>query len=665
MLAEILRFVRRAPAAVAVAPASAITPDQGLWLLAAAAVTLMPHAGYLPAWLSALCGLLLLWRALLLWQRRPPPHRLVLLLLTLGSGIGVRFAYGHFFGKDPGVALLGLLLCLKLLEIRSARDIRAAVLLCFFLQMALFFEDQSLPVALLALCGTLVAIIALLALADPAAAQRERIRTGALLLAQGLPFMLMLFLLFPRVQGPLWGLPADAGSARSGLSDSMSPGSISDLSESPEIAFRAEFVGPLPEPALRYWRGPVLTEFDGRTWRSARMQEAGTPFYTPSGRRFDYRSTLEAHDQRWLLALDYPGAGSAPLRYSNSYQALLPRALQTRTRFELSAYPDTPTGPDEPMATLTAALKLPDGYNPRSRQLATRLAAGAASDAVILDRVITHLRSSEMTYTLRPPLLGRDSVDEFLFDTRRGFCEHFASAFTVLMRAAGVPARVVAGYQGGELNPIDGNLVIRQSDAHAWAEVWLTGRGWVRVDPTALAAPQRIESGLAAALPAGEALPLMMRQDLTWLRHLRHRWEALSNTWNQRVLGYNPDRQRELLARLGFARDDWAMLVGLMAGATVLLIGLLFAWATWQRRVRDPLQRSWQTFGARLARKGHPRAPWEGPMDYGTRLANALPRHADELRTITATYARLRYGQAHDDADIRALNRQIRKLRLQ
>lgn len=660
---EWLRRRRTSAAAPSARPAP-LTRDQGLWLIGAAAVTLAPHTPWLPGWLSALCCVLLGGRALLLWRGSRPPPGLILVAIAAVGSYGIRMTFGHFFGKDPGVALLALLLCLKLLEIRSARDAMAAILLCFFMQLAVFFEDESLPVALMALCGTLVAIIALLALTDPAATQRERVRSGVVLCAQGIPFMLALFILFPRVQGPLWGLPTDASSARSGLSETMSPGSISDLGESPEIAFRAEFSGAPPEPAQRYWRGPVMTEFDGRTWRATRTRESATPSYTPAGRRFDYRLTLEPHGRRWVLALDYPGTSSALVRYASTYEAVLPRPVEARTRLELNAYPDTPTGLDASPTTLASSLALPKGYNPRSLALAAHLAAGTNSPAEILERVIAHLRDSRLVYTLQPPLVGRDSVDEFLFDTRRGFCEHFASAFVVLMRAAAVPARVVAGYQGGELNPIDGNLVVRQSDAHAWSEVWLPGQGWKRVDPTALAAPQRIESGLAAALPASEALPLTMRQDLVWLRNFRHRWEALSNAWNQRVLGYNPDRQRELLERLGFDRDSWGMLIGLMIGLCVSFVGLLIGWASWQRRKRDPLQRSWVSFCRQLARKGYPREPWEGPLAYGERLAAALPAHASPLRDIANNYARARYGSAPTPADIRALNQKIRKLRL-
>lgn len=656
---------KRRPAAVgALPPNASLGRDQGLWLVAAAAASLAPHVTALPGWLSALCGLLLAWRALLLWQRQRPPARLVVVLLAIGAGISVWTEFGHLLGKDPGVAMLAVLLGLKLLEIRAARDIRAAVLLCFFLQLAVFFEDQSLGVAALALCGTLLSVTTLLALVDPGAGNLERLRTGTLLLAQGIPFMLALFLLFPRVQGPLWGLPADAFSGRTGLSDSMSPGSISQLGRSSEIAFRAAFAGPLPAPAQRYWRGPVLTEFDGESWRAGHFAVASTPFYAPAGPSIDYSLTVEAHNRRWVLALDFPGANLGGLRYTSDYQLQSAQPLSVRTRFNLRSYPHVSVGIGETDAVLAGARRLPEGGNPRSRALAARLAAGTTSGEVVLQRVIEHLRESRLTYTLRPPLLGRESVDEFLFETQQGFCEHFASAFTFLMRAAGVPARVVTGYQGGEFNPVDGNLVVRQADAHAWAEVWLAGHGWTRVDPTALSAPRRIEDGLAAALPDGELLPLLLRPELTWLRHLRYRWEAVSNAWNQRVLGYNPDRQREFLSRLGLASTDWSMLAGLLSGVMLALFAALLVWTGWRRRSQDPLERCWARFSAKLARHQLARRDWEGPLDYGDRISAALPQHAGGLRDIAASYARLRYGNSASAAEARALARKISELKL-
>jgi transglutaminase-like putative cysteine protease len=647
------------------APTPALQREQGAWLLASATAAVAPQAGWLPSWITALGLGLLAWRGALLWQGKRPPPALLLLALALAAGAAVRAEFGHFFGKDPGVAVLLLLLGLKLLETRAARDIRAGVLLCLFLQLALFLEDQSLPTAALALGGTLLALAALVALADPSGGGREHLRSAATLLAQGIPFMLVLFVLFPRLQGPLWGLPADAFSARSGLSDTMSPGSISELGLSGEIALRAAFEGPPPPPARRYWRGPVLTRFDGREWRAAPATEADTPYYTPAGPRLDYLLTLEPHNRRWLLALEHPGPAQPAVRYSSDLRALAVRPLQARSRFAISAYPATPVGIDEAATVLAAATHLPARSNPRSVRLAAELAAGARDHGEILARVIAHLRALRLIYTLRPPRLGADPADEFLFDTRRGFCEHFASAFAVLMRAAGVPTRIVTGYQGGEINPIDGYLVIRQSDAHAWAEVWLQGRGWVRVDPTALAAPQRIEDGLASALADSTELPLMLRPDMAWLRGLRHRWEAVSNAWNQHVLGYNPERQRELLKRLGLGSGGLAASVAALAATALVLFGGLYAWSVRRQRPRDPLQRMWSAFCTRMANAGVARAPWQGPLDYAELLEKRFPAQAQALREICQTYACLRYGPHAPDDDVRALKKRIARLRLE
>ena len=637
---------------------------QQMWLLGTVATTLAPHVQHLPAWLAALCAGLLGLRILLLLRRGKAMPQTLIAVAAVAAGVGVKIHFGHFFGKDPGVALLAVLLCLKLLESRNSRDIRSAVLLCFFLQLGLFFYNQTLVVAAFALAGALLATTTLLCLEDKSTRPAAQLRTGAVLLAQGLPFMLVLFVLFPRIQGPLWGLPADAYSGMSGLSESMSPGSISQLGLSDAIAFRADFNGPPPPPAQRYWRGPVLTFFDGRTWRPGPFTIAAEPDYAPAGPVYDYRLTLEPHNQNWLLALDFPGPGVPQAHYSSDYRLLANQPVRARARFELRAYPAIAVGADEGPEVLATALRIPATFNPRSRALAQDLGRDAPSYDVILARTLEHLRRSDLTYTLSPPLLGTHAVDEFLFDTRRGFCEHFASAFVFLMRAAGVPARVVTGYLGGEVNPIDRSLVVRQSDAHAWAEVWLERRGWVRIDPTALAAPERIESGLAAALPDWESLPLMMRPGLTWLRDLRHRWEALSNTWNQWVLGYNPDRQRELLERIGFARPDWrtlGMLLGASAGALMLL---LFAWAFAHHQRRDSLDRAWAAFCRKLARQGAARHPWEGPIDYGRRLAISFPRHAASLHDIASRYARLRYGPSTDERDVRELAQCIRRLNL-
>ncbi|MCC4115276.1 DUF3488 and transglutaminase-like domain-containing protein [Aromatoleum toluclasticum] len=641
------------------------TPAQFGWLLAAVAATLAPHAIELPYWLVILCASLIAIRGALLWRRGTPPRQLLILLVAVAAGIGVRFEFGHFFGKDPGVALLAVLLCLKLLESRNTRDLRAAVLLAYFLQLGLFFYNQTPGIAALALAGSLLTTTTLLSLEDAAARPAAQLRASALLLAQGLPFMLVLFVLFPRVQGPLWGLPTDAYSGMTGLSDTMTPGSISQLGLSDAIAFRAEFNGAPPPPSRRYWRGPVLTRYDGRSWRPGFSTIAAAPRYQPSGRAYEYRLTLEPHNQLWLLALDFPAANIPKARYAGDYRLLAEQPVRARTRFDLRSYPATAVGKDESTIVLAEARRLPANFNPRSTALAHEIAAGTSDPATILARTLERMRGMDLTYTLSPPLLGTHSVDEFLFDTRQGFCEHFASAFVFLMRAAGVPARVVTGYQGGEINPVDGSLVVRQSDAHAWAEVWLAERGWIRVDPTALSAPARIESGLSAALQDWDALPLLRRPGMDWLRDVRYRWEALSNTWNQWVLGYNPERQRDLLERIGFPQPDWRTLAMLLGISATGLMMMLLAWAFAQRHRHDPLDAAWARFSGKLARHGAARHPWEGPLDYGKRLAMTFPEHAEPLRSISEGYANLRYGaEPANPHRVRLLARSIRRLKL-
>jgi protein-glutamine gamma-glutamyltransferase len=643
---------------------TAPVPSAAAWLLVTGLATVLPHAIHLPAWLTAVCALLLLWRADRLYRNATAPNRLVILLVALAVGAGVKAHYGHFFGKEPGIALLAALLCLKMLETRTPRDVRAAVLLSFFLQLGLFLHQQSPTVAALALVGSLAAIATLLSLHDDRAGFAAQLRTAAQLLAHGLPFMVVLFVLFPRVQGPLWGLPSDAHSGMTGLSDSMAPGSISQLGLSDAIVFRAEFQGSPPPPSLRYWRGPVLTLFDGRQWRPAPFRIGLRPDYQPAGTAYDYQITLEPHNRPWLLALDFSAARVAHAAYASDFQVLAEAPVRSRTQFEFRAYPSAAVGLDEAAPVLAAARRLPFGSNPRSLALGRTLAQGAPSPAAILRRILDHLRASDLVYTLSPPLLGTHTVDEFLFDTRRGFCEHFAASFVFLARAAGLPARVVTGYQGGEINPVDRSLVVRQSDAHAWAEVWLAERGWIRVDPTAIAAPERIEGGLAAALSGGEPLPYLLRPELSWLRGLRYRWDALSNTWNRWVLGYNPDRQRELLEQLGVRRPDWQTMTLLLVASSGILTLALGAWAyrRWQRP--DRLDRAWGAFCARAARRGLVRQPWEGPLDFGRRVEDAFPAQATAVREVAASYARLRYGAPADPAAVRALARQIRRLNL-
>ncbi len=634
--------------------------EQEAWLWCAALLTLGLHGLHMPYWLSALALLLLLWRAKTWWQRRPLPGReLIILLAAAGTG-AVLGHYKTIFGREPGVALLMVFLALKMFEMRGARDARILAFLCYFLVFSLFFHSQAPLAAAAALAVVLVITAALASLGPGRRPPADHLRLAGKMLTQALPFMLVMFVLFPRVQGPLWGLPADAAAARSGLSDTMSPGSISQLILSDEIAFRAKFADAVPPRSQLYWRGPVLDHFDGHTWRSVhRDQPLQSAPAAAAGPLYDYSVTLEPHNQRWLFALELPLRLPPDSALGSDYLLLSRTPVRQRVRYELSSATAARPGEQARPSLLQANLQLPPGGNPRTRALAAAWRSELADDEAIARRMLHLFRSQTFVYTLQPPPLGEDGIDQFLFATRRGFCEHYAGAFVFAMRAAGIPARVVTGYQGGEINQADGYLTVRQSDAHAWAEMWLEGKGWVRVDPTAAIAPSRIEAGIASAVGAGEPLPFMVRADLSWLRKLRLQWEALSNGWNQWMLGYTPQRQREVLSRLGLGEPDWKN----MTAVLVVLCGIFFLamipWALYQRQRTDAALRAWNRLSRKLARRGLARRPWEGPRDYARRVAAALPAAAADIEIIASLYIGLRYGSGDNAAALDELTARV------
>jgi len=622
-----------------------LVPAQAGWLIATGVAAIAPLTPHVRPWLIIAAGLALFWRAWLAWRRRPLPSRWLLMLLVAAGGAGVLWQFRTLLGQNPGVALLILFLALKQLETRTVRDGLAIVFLAFFLALAQFFYSQTIPAALAAAAGVLVTTTTLLALADPRDAPPAILHRAGVMLLQALPLMLLLFVLFPRVQGPLWALPRDAAAATTGLSDTMAPGSISQLSQSDAIAFRVRFADRVPAQNQLYWRGPVLAEFDGRAWRPVNEKpQERLPYPEPNAGGIDYEMIVEPHHRHWLFPLELPGATTTGMLATRDYQLLAREPVTTRRRLALRSYPALQAGADEDEALRRRALALPAGSNPRIRALAAQWRTGAQGDEDVLRAAQDFFRRQRLLYTLAPPLLGEQSADEFLFDTRQGFCEHFANAFAVAMRAAGIPARVVTGYQGGEVNPVDGWLTVRQYDAHAWTEVWLPNQGWLRVDPTAISAPTRIDMNLAAAVPAGDPLPLLMRVDLAWLRDIRFRWDAVANAWNQWVLGYNPERQRDLLRRLGMPEPDWRSMTATLAVLSGLALLALTAWTLRHRQRRDPALALWERLSRRLARRGLARRPAEGPLDYAQRVAAALPAAADDVRVIATLYARLRYG---------------------
>ena len=655
-----------APAAINPAQllAPAVRPIGGrdlLVLVAGLLIVVLPHALRAPWWLTLLTLALYGWRAAALSGRGLLPSSWMLMAVAILASAGVWLEYRAIFGRTPGIMLLVLFSGLKLLESRNQRDAAALVFLTWFLAITNFLYTQSIPTAIGVCAAVGTSVLALVGFAAPRRAPWANLRTARLLLAQAVPAALVLFLLFPRVQGPLWGLPQDAYSGMSGLSDSMAPGSLSQLTLSDAIAFRVEFQGESPRRRALYWRGPVMVDFDGRTWR------LGSPGFAElqpprGGIRFEYAVLLEPHNRNWLFALETPASLPERARYLDDGQIVTLQPVRARMRYEMTSVAEGAPNAAEASHNLRRAQRLPPGFNPRARALAEGWRDASTDDAGVLARAIEYFRRERLQYTTEPPLLGRDSVDEFLFVTRQGFCEHFSSAFVFLMRAAGAPARVVTGYQGGDPNPVDGKFTVRQSDAHAWAEVFLAGRGWIRVDPTALSVPARVDAGLARAVPASDALPLLMRSELEWLRTLRNNWEALTSQWNLLVLGYNPDRQRELMSWLGMQDADWLELTStllVLLGAFVLG---LFAWML-RRLVRpDPVQASWNLFCRKLGARGVARLPQEGPRDYSERAARNLPSAGEQILRIAALYIALRYGKNTAPGEVVELRRMVREL---
>lgn len=604
-----------------------------LLLLATCTLILAPLAGNLPSWATLTCTLLLLWRGWMTFRGNRIPPRWALVPIAVSSMAGVYWTYKTLLGREAGVAMLALLLALKLLEMRAKRDLFVVVFLSFFLILTHFFYSQTIGTALLTIISVIMLLSAQLSFQYTGAAPplKQRLAFGALIFALAAPLTLVLFILFPRIQGPLWSLPGDAQSGRSGLSESMAPGNISKLALSGDIAFRAKFADTVPEKSKLYWRGPVLGNYDGRTWTPL---QANPPSRRPGTAQFRgapvrYQVTLEPNGQRWIFALELPQSAPQladnPTRISGDRQIVARQPIDQRVRYDAVSYIDFTLQPNESAAVLQEWLTLPPGFNPNTLAFAARLSNRSASNMEMVTAVLKFFREEKFSYTLEPPPLGKNAVDDFLFTTRAGFCEHYASAFVVLMRAVGIPARVVTGYQGGEINPVDGFMTVRQSDAHAWAEVWLENRGWMRVDPTAVISPERIERNLTSVIPPtvlGGLITLDVGQNswLTKLQGVRQNWDAVTNAWNQGVLNYTPDRQKSFIQSLGFDNADWSTLTALMFGLGGAVMAIIAVPLIRNRPKIDPVDAIYSAFCRQMARYGYARAIHEGPRAYRLRL---------------------------------------------
>lgn len=646
------------------------------WLIGALFLVLLPQLSRLPLWLSSGCAILIIWRVMHELRGWPLPGRgvrMMLALLGLGS---VLIVFHSIIGRDAGVALLAVMLSLKLLEIHTSRDAMIALFIGYFLVISGFLFSQSLFMGAYLFAVVLLLTTALTALnhhGDHRDTHRQYLRIGGALLLQSLPLMAIMFILFPRFSSPLWDIPEPSDVARTGLSDSIQLGSIARLAESDEVAFRVHFDGAIPAADKLYWRGPVLLQTDGSNWQRATLPSRPPRFnYQQLSDPTRYTITLEPHTRHWLFALDLPA--SLPIQdipggvtLTRTYQLVAHQPIDTRTRYSLSSilqYRLHALSEQE----RRQALQLPERTNPKTRALARQWRKQTDNDRDLMRHALRYFAKQPFYYTLSPPGLGFNPVDAFLFETRQGFCEHYSTAFVTLMRAAGIPARIVTGYQGGELNELGDYLIIRQRNAHAWAEVWLEKEGWLRVDPTTVIPAQRVNTSLDLNRFRSTAITTSRGQPLSSigrsLLKLRHSWDAINNSWNQWVLGFDSDRQNRLLQQLGFRSFSWQWLIIVMMVllfSTLLLIALFILLR--QPRHYDPVIHLYQRFCRKLARVGFVRQPAEGPRSFASRVMHFRADLGDPVEKITSLYEALRYKQGTDTTLKKELKKRIAEFR--
>ncbi|WP_308517365.1 DUF3488 and transglutaminase-like domain-containing protein [uncultured Stenotrophomonas sp.] len=628
------------------------------WTLACAALALLPLLLQLPPLLAVVIAIAAILTAALSWRRvLPMPIRL---LLVLGMLAAIVWQMGMARpGRDTGCALLAAMLAIKSSELRSLRDARSLLGFALFAPFAAFLLDQGPLTTTLAALAGVGALLALQRLAQDEGHAgrlplRGQLRSVGRLLAIGLPLALASFWLFPRLATPLWGVPERAVGTP-GLSDSMEPGQWLDLMADDTPALRVQFFGAVPEPTQRYWRGPVLTAFDGRRWTRDRASARRPAAVVVAGvQGWDYQIDYEPTDRRQLVALDLPSRAPAGSTLDADMSLSSERSLASLSRWRLHSAP-----PQHFDSTLSpylrrATLQLPAGFNPRTATLAQQWRQDAGGDDEAIVRRALQWITTDFSYTLETPPAGRDPVDEFLFGYKAGFCEHFSAAFVVLMRGAGVPARVVTGFAGGTRNRLGDYWIVRRMDAHAWAEVWLPQRGWVRVDPTAAVAPERILDTLDDRLQAGTDSPLQQR----WLQ-LGQMGDWLRRGWNDLVLSFDARRQQQLLKPLGL--DDLGPAQLIAGFVTAALIAL--AWMAWLlargERERDPLLCAWHRLGRRYARLGLAREPHETAQDWARRVHARRPDPA--LLALSQRFDDARY--AGTCTDLASLLRDLRRHR--
>lgn len=645
-------------------------------LLLGLLLVVFPNFSHLPLWLNFVIFTLILWRGCYELQLCKIPGKFILFLLTIMLLTGIIFSYHTLIGRNAGSAMLLGLLCLKLFEIKSFRDIALIINLALFSIVINFLFNQTIPVAfamLLALIFLFSALISYqhdykklnkikpLPLSLIRANEKQHFKLAFKMLLQAIPFAIILFILFPRVDGPLWGLPEDAFSATTGLSDTVSPGRISQLSNNTSVAFRVKFNSAIPKSNMLYWRGPVMWNFDGYNWTAPEKERVALKKiqFTGVGTKTHYTITLQPHNNFWMFALDIPSNLPTNSQLTTDIQVLSALPVQKLTRYKLSSYTSYML-PKNSKITMERYLRLPESHSTasgsnlsKSRKLINEL-KDKSNPLNTVKNVLNYFSTQDFYYSRQLPLLYNNPVDEFLFETKRGYCEHYASSFTVLMRLAGIPARIITGYQGGEINPIDNYMTIRQSDAHAWSEVYLEEKGWVRIDPTAAIPADNIENTEDALRLNSNSKKPSYLYNSNWLskqmKQMRFAWDAINNRWNQWVLGYNNKRQKAFFAAIGIPEITWQGLSQLLFSILAILTGILaLNIFSNKNKTKNKVKNNYSKFLNKLKKHKLIKATSEGANDFCHRAIIKLPEQKNAIIQITLLYQQLRYDKYSEE----------------
>lgn len=636
-----------------------------VFLLVSIGLITLPHVNHIPLSLFAFFSILLTWRFVGIWRPNYLPNKAIIFLVTAGALFLLYTQYQGVLGRDPGTSLFVTALGLKLLEIKKERDLYLINYLAFIVAASQFLYEQSILMAAYILFVCCVLLATLIAINSQKPETLSALKSASIIIFQALPISIVIFVLFPRVEAPRWMLFDAEHTAISGLSDSLEPGSISRLGLSDELVFRVKFEAKVPPPNQRYWRGPVYSHTDGKRWT-----ETSKRFFTNyldklshSGQPYQYTLMMEPQDKHWVFALDMPTSFPRSLEKNALYQLINKDNPNQRAEYKITSYPQYNTGYIT-KTELKDNLQLPREPSEKIKQLVAQLHGFDKPAEVFIQAILNHFRKEKFYYTLMPPLMEEDPIEKFLFETRYGFCSHYATAFVYLLRAADIPARVVGGYQGGALNKAGGFLEVRQANAHAWAEVWLPNKGWTRFDPTAAIAPERIEQDvdidlqLATGVVNFMSVNINATKALSWMKKARQLWGSVDYSWQRWVINYTSENQSKFLSSLGIY--DFKTMAYWLVFA-IGLMTLVLAWFILKVRPTkiDKELKVYQLFCKKIAKAGVYKGKGETAQDFSSRIQKQYPDLADGINKITAIFIKIRYQKELGEGDFVLLKKEV------